>query len=144
MSRAFVNQNSKESPERARDNASADRSGRPGMEWVPGGTFVMGSNRHYPEEAPAHNVAVGGFWMDRHTVTNRDFQLFVEATGHQTLAERPANAADYPGALPDLLLPSSVVFKKARHAVDLRDTHNWWAYVAGADWRHPTGPESSI
>ena len=95
---------------------------------------------HYPEEAPAHKVSVGGFWMDRHTVTNRDFRLFVEATGYRTLAERPANDADYPGALPELLLPSSVVFKKARNKVDLRDPYNWWTYVAGADWLHPRGP----
>ena len=85
------------------------------MLWIPGGTFLMGSDKHYPEEAPAHKVSVGGFWMDRHTVTNRDFRLFVEATGYRTLAERPANDADYPGALPELLLPSSVVFKKARN-----------------------------
>ena len=89
--------------------------------------FGFPAGKHYPEEAPAHKVSVGGFWMDRHTVTNRDFRLFVEATGYRTLAERPANEADYPGALPDLLLPSSVVFKKARNRVDLRD------------WRGPIG-----
>jgi formylglycine-generating enzyme required for sulfatase activity len=104
----------------------------------------MGSDKHYPEEAPAHKVSAGGFWMDRHTVTNRDFRLFVEATGYLTLAERPANEADYPGALPDLLLPSSVVFKNARNRVDLRDPSNWWTDVAGADWLHPRGPRSSI
>jgi formylglycine-generating enzyme required for sulfatase activity len=65
--------------------------------WIPGGTFLMGSDRHYPDEAPAHKATVNGFWMDRHTVTNREFKRFVEATGHVTLAERPANAADYPG-----------------------------------------------
>ena len=83
-----------------------------GMVWIPGGTFLMGSDRHYPEEAPAHKVTVDGFWMDRHTVTNAEFERFVEATGYVTLAERPANAADYPGAKPELLVPSSVVFKK--------------------------------
>ena len=50
------------------------------MCFVPAATFRMGSDRHYPEEAPAHVVTVGGFWMDRHTVTNRDFRRFVEAT----------------------------------------------------------------
>ncbi|TIL39582.1 MAG: formylglycine-generating enzyme family protein, partial [Mesorhizobium sp.] len=34
------------------------------MVWIPGGTFLMGSDKHYPEEAPAHSVTVGGFWMD--------------------------------------------------------------------------------
>src|SRR5262245_60232765 len=82
------------------------------MVWIPGGTFRMGSDKHYPEEAPTHKVKVRGFWMDPTTVTNRAFQRFVEATGHVTLAERPANAADYPGAKPELLVPSSVMFQK--------------------------------
>ena len=72
-----------------------------GMIRIPGGSFLMGSDQHYPEEAPAHKVKVRGFWMDAHTVTNRDFQRFVEATGHVTLAEKPANAEDYPGAKPE-------------------------------------------
>ena len=76
------------------------------MVWIPGGQFLMGSNSHYPEEAPAHRVAVGGFWMDRTTVTNAEFRRFVEATGYATLAERPANAADYPGASAEALAPA--------------------------------------
>lgn len=114
------------------------------MQWIPGGEFRMGSDSHYPEEAPAHRVTVDGFWMDRHTVTNREFRRFVEATGYVTLAEKPASAADYPGAAPELLEPSSVVFRKTAGAVDLRDHFNWWTYVAGADWRHPRGPGSSL
>jgi sulfatase modifying factor 1 len=114
------------------------------MVWVPGGVFRMGSDQHYPEEAPAHRVKVGGFWMDRHTVTNAEFRRFVEATGHVTLAERPANPDDYPGAKPEMLVPSSVVFRKAPHRVSLADHYNWWDYVAGADWRHPRGPGSTI
>jgi len=105
---------------------------------------MMGSNDHYAEEKPAHRVSVGGFWIDRYAVTNADFRRFVEATGHVTLAERPANAADYPGAKPELLVPSSVMFRKATQPVDLRDRSNWWTYVAGADWRHPRGPDSSL
>lgn len=101
------------------------------MVWIPGGTFLMGSNDHYPEEAPAHRVTVSGFWMDRYAVTNADFRRFVEATGHVTVAEKPANAADYPGAKPELLAPSSVLFRKAAGPVDLRDPHNWWTYIPG-------------
>jgi len=112
--------------------------------WVPGGTFLMGSDRHYPEEAPAHRVTVDGFWIDRHLVTNREFERFVEASGHLTLAERAPNAADYPGADPKLLVPASTVFHKPRHRVDLQNPYSWWAYVPGADWRHPQGPGSSI
>jgi len=115
-----------------------------GMVWIPEGTFLMGSDRHYPEEAPAHRVSVEGFWMDRHTVTNREFGKFVEATGHVTVAEKPANPADYPGAKPELLVPSSVTFKKLAGRVDLRNRYNWWVYTAGADWRHPHGPGSSL
>ena len=125
----------------------APASGKPpdkGMVWIPPGTFMMGSDQHYPEEAPPHKVTVNGFWMDRHTVTNREFKRFVEATGHVTLAERPASAADYPGAKPELLVPSSVVFRKPPHTVDLSNKYEWWLYVPGADWRHPRGPGSSL
>src|SRR5215469_7585120 len=94
------------------------------MVFVAGGTFRMGSDRHYPEEAPAHKVKVGGFWMSRHTVTNAEFARFVEETRYVTLAERPANAADYPDAKPELLVPSSVVFAKTRGPVDLRNPYN--------------------
>jgi sulfatase modifying factor 1 len=115
-----------------------------GMVWIPAGTFLMGSDRHYPEEAPAHKVAVDGFWLDRGTVSNREFQSFVEATGYVTLAERPANAADYPGAKPELLAPASAVFKKAPPGTRPNDLYKWWAYVPGANWQHPRGPGSSI
>ncbi len=115
-----------------------------GMKWIPGGTFLMGSDSHYPEEAPAHQVSVGGFWMDQYAITNREFRRFVEATGYVTLAQKPANPSDYPGAKPELLAPSSVIFKKAAQPVDLRNRYNWWTYVRGADWRHPRGPASTI
>jgi sulfatase modifying factor 1 len=115
-----------------------------GMAWVPGGAFLMGSNDHYPEEAPAHRVLVNGFWIDRTTVTNTEFRRFVDATGYVTVAERPANAADYPGADPAMLVPSSVMFEKAAGPVNLAGRPTWWTYVAGADWRHPRGPGSSL
>ncbi|HEV2897279.1 MAG TPA: formylglycine-generating enzyme family protein [Pseudaminobacter sp.] len=114
------------------------------MVWIPGGTFLMGSDQHYPEEAPAHRVMVGGFWMDVCTVTNREFARFVDATGYVTAAERPVNPHDYPGAQPDMLAPSSTMFKKPSGPVDLRNHYNWWVYVAGANWRHPRGPASNI
>ena len=114
------------------------------MCWIPAATFRMGSDQHYPEEAPAHHVAVDSFWMDRFAVTNRQFDRFVAATGYVTLAERPADPALYPGAQPELLVPSSVVFVKPTGPVDLRNAYNWWRYVAGADWRHPRGPRSSL
>jgi sulfatase modifying factor 1 len=84
------------SPDPAADPAKR-RSGV-NMAWVPGGTFLMSSDNHYPEEAPAHPVTVSGFGMDRHTVTNRDFARFVAETGHMTVAEQAPDPADYPGA----------------------------------------------
>ena len=113
------------------------------MVWIPGGAFWMGSNRHYPEEAPVHRVTVSGFWMDQYLVSNADFERFVESTGHLTMAERTPDAALYPGALPHMLVAGSVVFRQPRGTVDLR-TPSWWHYVPGADWRHPEGPQSSI
>jgi formylglycine-generating enzyme len=114
------------------------------MVWIPGGKFRMGSDSHYAEEAPAHDVTVSGFWMSRHVVTNDEFARFVEATAYVTVAERPADSSLYPGAKPEMLVPSSVLFRKAAGPVDLRNPYNWWMYVAGADWRHPQGPGSSI
>jgi sulfatase modifying factor 1 len=116
----------------------------PGMVWISGGTFLMGSDKHYPEEAPAHEVTVNGFWMDEHTVTNEEFGRFVDATRYITSAERAPDANDYPGAKPELLVPASVVFRKPRHRLDLRDCYQWWTYIPGADWKHPEGPASSL
>ena len=115
-----------------------------GMVWIPGGTFRMGSDRHYPEEAPVHAVSVDGFWMDTYTVTNAEFARFVAATNYVTLAERPPDPALYPGAKPEMLMPASVVFQQPSKPVDLSNHFNWWGYVAGADWRHPEGPASTI
>jgi formylglycine-generating enzyme required for sulfatase activity len=114
------------------------------MVWVPGGTFWMGSDKHYPEERPVHRVTVDGFWIDRFPVTNERFQQFVEATGHVTFAEIPPDPAHYPGALPQMLYAGSLVFIKPAGPVDLRDIRHWWHFVRGADWRHPQGPESSL
>jgi formylglycine-generating enzyme len=127
-----------------RSNVAAPPDPTTGMEWIPGRTFAMGSDDHYPEEAPVHDVTVDGFWIDRFAVRNRDFDRFVRETGHVTLAERAADPADYPGARPELLVPASTVFVAPRHQVDLRDAYNWWSYVPGANWRHPYGPGSSI
>jgi formylglycine-generating enzyme len=114
------------------------------MVWVPGGTFQMGSNEFYPEEAPSHTVMVGAFWMDSSTVTNEQFHRFVLETGYVTVAERPLDPAAYPGALPELLVPGALVFQQASHPVDLRSPGNWWDYIPGADWRHPYGPQSGL
>jgi len=130
-----------------RSPVPALRPGRPparDMAWIPGGSFSMGSNDHYPEEAPAHRVVVVGFWIDRAPVTNAQFRKFVKATGHVTLAERPADPAAYPDALPELLAPSSIVFVPPPGPLGTGDPYRWWQYLQGANWRHPEGPGSSI
>src|SRR6478752_7741652 len=129
--------------EQPNDNSSTDNRAR-GMLWIPGGTFRMGSDRHYPEEAPSHRVSVDGFWMDRTPVTNRQFKQFVMATGHVTTAETKPDPKDYPGALPHMLYAGSLVFTRPRSTFDLRDWSQWWSFMAGADWRHPYGPKSDI
>ena len=117
---------------------------RQGTIRVTGGTFRMGSDRHYPEEAPVHAVTVDAFWLDRTPVTNRQFKEFVRATGYVTFAESPPDPKDYPDALPHLLYAGSLVFAPPDHPVDLRDWGQWWNFRRGADWRHPYGPESNI
>jgi formylglycine-generating enzyme required for sulfatase activity len=114
------------------------------MLWIPGGTFRMGSDHHYPEEKPAHRVTVDGFWMDATPVTNAQFRAFVEATGHVTFCELVPDAADYPGALPEMLKAASSVFVPPPGPVSLRDHFQWWQFVPDANWRQPQGAGSSI
>src|SRR5258705_1577597 len=116
----------------------------PGMIFIAGGTFRMGSDAHYPEEAPVHRVTVDGFFIDRTPVTNREFRKFVNATGHVTFAEIKPKAEDYPGALPHMLKAGSLVFTPPKHPVNLRDWSQWWNFKFRADWRRPYGPRSSI
>ena len=111
---------------------------------LPGGTFRMGSDRFYPEEAPVREVEVEGFWIDRHLATVAEFRRFVKATGHVTWAEQAPAAPDYPDAEPEQLVPGSLVFRKSEGPVDLRDFRNWWHWVPGAEWRHPEGPGSNV
>jgi len=112
--------------------------------WIPGQTTVLGSDGHYPEEAPAREVTVDGFWIQPQQVTNADFTAFVEATGYVTVAERPPNPADYPGAPAENLQPGSMVFRRTPGPVDLRHLSQWWTWTPGACWNHPRGPKSSL
>ena len=74
----------------------------PAMAWIPGGTFLMGTNdkESFPNERPAHLVQVQGFWMDEHDVTNAEFSKFVEATGYVTTAERKIDWEDLKKEVP--------------------------------------------
>jgi formylglycine-generating enzyme required for sulfatase activity len=126
-----------------------------GMVWIPGGEFSMGARdpldmqdivgmQATTDSRPIHRVAVEGFWMDATEVTNEQFTRFVKATGYVTVAERKPSQEDFPTAPPENLVPGSVVFAPPDHAVPLNDHFQWWAYIDGADWRHPLGPQSSI
>lgn len=116
---------------------------RDGMRWIPGGEFYMGSDEHYPEEAPVHKVHVDGFFMDETPVTNDQFGLFVEDTGYVTFAEIAPRAEDYPGADISALVAGSLVFVPPCVPV-AKQIENWWEFLHGANWRHPYGPASNL
>ena len=115
-----------------------------GMRRIDGGSFLMGAELFYPEEAPVHTVVVSDFWIDEHAVTNSMFAAFVAATGYVTMAERPIDPAMYPGADPHLLQPGAAVFQMSSDRREINDIHSRWVYMPGADWRHPEGPDSTI
>ena len=104
----------------------------------------MGSNNFYPEERPVRRAVLDGFWMDEHPVTVAEFRRYVKATGHVSWAQKAPDPADYPDALPELLVPGSLVFAATAGPVDLSDISNWWIWTPGADWRHPQGPQSTL
>ncbi len=114
-----------------------------GMVWVPAGDYPMGDTI-YPEEGPIRTVHVDGFWMDRHDVTNREFEQFVSATGYVTEAERGVSATAHRTLPAEMLKPGAMVFVMPRALTGITDISQWWRYVVGADWRHPAGPGSSI
>ena len=125
-----------------------------GMVWIPGGEFSMGAAdppemddvgmRATTDSRPIHRVYVDGFFMDKTDVTNGQFAEFVKATGYVTIAEKIPTAAEFPGAPPENLVAGGVVFSPPNHEVALNDHFQWWSYVKGANWRHPTGPKRSI
>jgi len=124
------------------------------MLWISGGEFSMGAQdasdmNHVgmmatTDSRPVHRVYVDGFFMDKTDVTNSAFEKFVNATGYLTVAERKPRAEDFPGAPPENLIAGAVVFSPPDHPVALNSHFQWWNYVPGANWRHPSGPKSDI
>ena len=115
------------------------------MVWIPGGTFRMGSDEHYPEEAPVHRVTVDGFWIDRTPVTNRA----VQASSSTRPATSPSPRSrptrrTIPARCRTCSRPARWCSRRRTHPVDLRDWSQWWTFLKGADWRHPYGPKSNI
>ena len=123
--------------------AQASGAPHPGMVWVPGGTLALGGTV-YPEEMPIRAVPVAGFWMDRTEVSNDQFAAFVQATAYRTVAERAVDAKTHPELPPELRLPGAVVFISPTNMSGQGSPTQWWRYVAGADWRHPGGPGTTI
>ena len=125
-----------------------------GMVWIPGGEFSMGSDHRSEslcglpgitnDAVPIHRVYVDPFWMDATEVTNAQYKAFVEATGYVTVAEIKPTAEEFPNAPPENLVAGSTVFRPTNGPVELDNYLQWWSYLHSADWRHPTGPESSI
>ena len=136
------------------DTKPASTPAPDGMVWIPGGEFSMGTDISaealcgYPgitaDAMPIHRVHVHGFWMDRTEVTNDEFARFVAATHYVTVAERTPTKEEFPTAPPENLVAGSTVFTPTAYPVPLNDFFQWWRYQPGADWRHPTGPASSI
>lgn len=125
-----------------------------GMRYIPGGSFQMGGDNEQAsaDEYPKHEVTVNAFWMDETEVTNAQFQKFVDATGYITTAERKPDWSSLKKTLPpntpkppdSVMVAASLVFKQTNRAVDLNDYNQWWGWVAGANWKHPQGPNSTI
>ncbi len=127
----------------------------PGMVWIPGGEFSMGSEDpttdavcggHEPmrDSRPIHRVYVDGFWMDKTEVTNEQFEKFIKATGYRTIAEIAPTQEEFPTAPKENLVAGSTVFTPTPKAVPLQNMFQWWRYQHGADWRHPEGPNSNL
>ena len=117
---------------------------RDGMVAIPAGDYQVGSDRFYPEESPPRQVSIDSFEIDLAPVTNAEFQQFVDATGYQTVSERPPDPTLYPDLPPEEQIPESVVFIPPPPTVDRSQPLSWWALIAGADWRHPQGPDTSL
>ncbi len=115
-----------------------------GFERLEGGSFTMGSNEHYREEATERRVSVGPFMTKATEVTNGEFAAFVAATGYVNTAEKDLDPAANPNLPENLLVAGSMVLAEPASAVDMADSRNWWRYVPGANWRQPEGPGSSI
>ena len=138
------------------NTAPAPTNAPEGMVWIPGGEFSMGclapssgfctmaTMQSVNDTQPIHRVYVDGFWMDTNDVTNAKFEKFVAATGYKTIAEIAPTKEQFPTAPPENLVAGSTVFTPPDKLVALDDYMQWWRYVHGANWRHPTGPDSNL
>lgn len=128
-----------------------------GMVWIPGGTFLQGAvpqdKMVMEQEKPQHSVKVNGFFMDITEVTNAQFSKFVKETGYVTVAERQIDWEEMKKQLPEgtpkphdsILQPGSLMFKKTKESVpNLYDFSQWWRWVIGVNWKHPSEPDTNL
>ncbi len=110
------------------------------MALIPAQTFLMGSDSHHvfhaDNEGPVREVEVNEFWIDRTTVTNRQFVEFVAATGYETESESFGWSYVFDGLVSEEVL--------AKHTRGRLQSPNWWLAIDGADWAHPFGPDSDV
>lgn len=138
----------------SRFEAEQEKISKEGMVWIDGGEFIMGSAHadSMNDERPPHPVKVNSFWIDETPVTNRQFKAFVDATGYITTAEKAPTLEEIMAQVPkgtkppaqELLVAASLVFTPPRESVSLKSNRAWWAWVEGANWKHPLGQQSSI
>ena len=136
------------------NSASAPASSPEGMVYIPGGEFSMGSldprdmvcggDEPMNDARPLHRVYVDGFFMDATEVTNEQFEQFAKSTGYVTVAEHKPTREEFPTVPEENLVAGSAVFSPPPRPVPLDDHYQWWSYVKGANWRHPTGPDSDL
>jgi formylglycine-generating enzyme required for sulfatase activity len=103
----------------------------------------MGTTGHHRDEGPPHQATIGGFWIDRYEVTNAQFAAFVTETGYVSVAERTLDPGAHPGLPAEFQVPGSIVFIPP-NSLEGGSLTQWWQFVPGADWRHPTGPDSTV
>ena len=141
----------------AESSATAALSGTgstKGMKLITKAEFSMGAVKAggRADEYPAHRVYVDDFWIDEHEVTNAEFSAFVKATGYVTTAEKKPDWEELKKQLPpgtpkpaeELLVAASLTFVPPDHPVKLDNAAQWWAWTAGASWKHPAGPASTL
>ncbi len=83
---------------------------------VDAGSFIMGDDDEGRDEQPQHNVLLNAYSVDRYPVTNQEYKMFVDVTGHR----RPAHwtSGTYP-------------LEDARHPIT---NVSWHDAVAYAEW----------
>jgi len=114
-----------------------------GMVWIPSGKFEN-TDKVYPEESSAKSETISGFWMDRTETTNDEFANFIRETGYITEAEVSQIFQENKKSNGNSYEAGSVVFQQPKTEKYNHHPLEWWNFIYGANWRHPTGPDSSI